>query len=232
MTLYYHLAEPGPEVDAHADNLLCCTAVSQMLAFTVVALHSQVQGHGVGQDARQDAMDRLKVWRQDYDVTLRCVPETERTAPPMSPAYRARTYNDIERSPYNLRHIKKKTPDTGGDNPPQPSRKDPSSESSDDDPGGLQVAGSPTPSQPRRGTRRGRSQHPRGGRSGRGEPKRGGHAHDRQYCTQRCLLGLVNNSILDEACPNVKLHRQQRTHSRCHPVDHATWLGLLGTCRR
>ncbi|KAJ0129949.1 Uncharacterized protein HZ326_26945 [Fusarium oxysporum f. sp. albedinis] len=36
-TLYYHLAEPGPEVTAHPNNLQMCTAVGQYLAFTLIA---------------------------------------------------------------------------------------------------------------------------------------------------------------------------------------------------
>ena len=46
MTLYYHHAEPGPEVAAYGDNPLCCTAVSQVLALTVKALDSQTSRAG------------------------------------------------------------------------------------------------------------------------------------------------------------------------------------------
>jgi hypothetical protein len=37
-TLYVHLAEPGPEVLAHPDNLRSCTAVSQTLTFSLMAI--------------------------------------------------------------------------------------------------------------------------------------------------------------------------------------------------
>ena len=42
-TLYYHLAEPIIEAEAHneADILLCCTAVSQTLIFCLMALNSK-----------------------------------------------------------------------------------------------------------------------------------------------------------------------------------------------
>lgn len=36
-TLYYHLAEPGPEVSAHPNHFHSCTAVGQYLAFTLFA---------------------------------------------------------------------------------------------------------------------------------------------------------------------------------------------------
>lgn len=39
-----------------------------------------------------------------------------------------------------------------------------------------------------------------------------------QFCTQRCLLGLKNSTALDDACPNVNLHRESgdRVH---HPIN-------------
>ena len=54
----------------------------------------------------------------------------------------------------------------------------------------------------------------------------GGRVSNRQYCTQKCLLGLVAGDILDEECPNVTLHRGTDGDRR-HQVDHAAWLGLL-----
>jgi hypothetical protein len=38
--LFYRLAEPGPEAEEHRGTFLSCTAVSQMLAFTVLAIDS------------------------------------------------------------------------------------------------------------------------------------------------------------------------------------------------
>ncbi|EWZ77897.1 hypothetical protein FOWG_17739 [Fusarium oxysporum f. sp. lycopersici MN25] len=43
-TLYYHLAEPGPEVSAHPNNIHICTAVGQYLAFTLMALELEDVG--------------------------------------------------------------------------------------------------------------------------------------------------------------------------------------------
>jgi len=60
--LYYHLAEPRPEVDEHRDNFLCCTAVNQVLTFTILALDSRIYQ---GQDDRQRAMKNLKKWVED-----------------------------------------------------------------------------------------------------------------------------------------------------------------------
>ncbi|KAG6106683.1 hypothetical protein E4U31_000666 [Claviceps sp. LM219 group G6] len=62
----------------------------------------------------------------------------------------------------------------------------------------------------------------------------GGKDHcalDRPYCTQRCLLGLVQGDFLDSMCPNVTLHCQGKTdeaaYRKRHPVNHSEWLSLL-----
>ncbi|KAG6173896.1 hypothetical protein E4U27_006620, partial [Claviceps purpurea] len=51
------------------------------------------------------------------------------------------------------------------------------------------------------------------------------------YCSQKCLLGLVQGGFLDPKCPNVTLHCQrgagEAAHPKRHPVDHAEWLRLL-----
>ncbi|KAI1195248.1 hypothetical protein F5X97DRAFT_308829 [Nemania serpens] len=59
-----------------------------------------------------------------------------------------------------------------------------------------------------------------------------GNAPQRDYCTQKCLLGLVNGSRLDPQCPNVTSHRRESDKSAkhaClhHPVPHDEWLQLL-----
>src|SRR5690606_15593382 len=100
VTLYYPLAEPTPEVAPHSDNPLCCTAVSQVLAFTIKALDSQTYR---GQDDRKRAIESLYKWEEDWESILRSIPQSERVAPPDSPAYRPTTYSGVDRSPYKLR---------------------------------------------------------------------------------------------------------------------------------
>ncbi|KAF4120730.1 hypothetical protein GMORB2_2734 [Geosmithia morbida] len=41
-----------------------------------------------------------------------------------------------------------------------------------------------------------------------------------QYCTQKCLSGLINDGPIDHDCPNASLHGRQ-------PINHATFLELL-----
>ncbi|KAK2122128.1 hypothetical protein NOF04DRAFT_1197167 [Fusarium oxysporum II5] len=92
-TLYYHLAEPGPEVSAHPNNLDICTAVGQYLAFTLMALGSPGERRGNSQEERLKAMEKLRTWTEDFESTLRSIPENERSASSdYSPAYEPTTY--------------------------------------------------------------------------------------------------------------------------------------------
>ncbi|KAH7377200.1 hypothetical protein B0T11DRAFT_294569 [Plectosphaerella cucumerina] len=68
--LLFHLAEPQLEVDAHPDNSTHYTAVSQVLAFTLLAFTSSPRG----QDARHQAMEQLEQWQEDYEAILRRIP--------------------------------------------------------------------------------------------------------------------------------------------------------------
>jgi serine/threonine protein kinase len=55
-------------------------------------------------------------------------------------------------------------------------------------------------------------------------PTRSSHqgAQNGQYCTQKCLLGLVEGGPLDASCPNMRDHGR-----KCHHIDRATVLVLL-----
>ncbi|KAG6043309.1 hypothetical protein E4U17_001001 [Claviceps sp. LM77 group G4] len=53
------------------------------------------------------------------------------------------------------------------------------------------------------------------------------------YCSQKCLLGLVEGGPLDLKCPNVRHHCRRDAdeagagHPNGHPVNHTEWLRLL-----
>lgn len=50
-------------------------------------------------------------------------------------------------------------------------------------------------------------------------------ATESQYCTHKCLLGLITQDVLDENCPNIDLHRGAAdVPDDRHPIDHATLL--------
>ena len=179
ITLFYYLAEPGPEVDKHKDNFLCCTTVSQVLAFTILALDSQIcQEHG--QDDRKKAIESLKTWAEDWESILQSIPLSERAAPPTSPAYKPRTYKGVDRSPYLFRQTKTRVVGRRGCRV-SPAGRDLSPES-DDDRGETQIPGTPTPAQLRK-PQRGVTRRSRGNSSNAGSSSQSGRVSNRQYCT-------------------------------------------------
>ncbi|KAK2666719.1 hypothetical protein RAB80_017836 [Fusarium oxysporum f. sp. vasinfectum] len=222
-TLYYHLAEPGPEVLAHPNNLHVCTAVGQYLAFTLMALGSPGERRETRQEERLKAMENLKTWAEDFESTLRSIPENERSASSdYSPGHEPTTYKDVDRSPALPRKRTRRTAacQTGEESLRKDDRQEPS-----DDESAPRPPDTPTPTgrNTRQGTRRSQrlallALRPRGG----------GGEQGRQYCTQKCLLGMVKGGFLDPKCPNVALHCKSCAPARArHPVDHKEWLRLL-----
>ncbi|KAH9884050.1 hypothetical protein F4778DRAFT_763974 [Xylariomycetidae sp. FL2044] len=223
-TLYYHLAEPGPEVADHPTDFHACTAVGQHLTFSLTALDISREVRIHSQRERDQAIRVSKRWAEDFETTLRSIPNSERL-PPTDSSYAPSTYSDFMRSPHVLRRGKKSRRverDLPGD---QPIRNN-LSDSSDDE-----FLESPTPTDRRQRVEgsHGQGQGPRRSERNLAQPPRGGGGHGgqrRQYCTQQCLLGLVTGAPLDERCPNVKQHRPGGPDGR-HPIDHGKFLRLL-----
>ncbi|PHH92518.1 hypothetical protein CDD83_7015 [Cordyceps sp. RAO-2017] len=211
--LYHHPAEPSPEVLAHPDNFRMYTAVGQYLALTLMALGSPGERR---QEERRCACERLKTWAEDFEATLHSIPKDERWAPDSSPSIQPITYEGVERSPYLLRRRKRRS--AANQLCEESLEEDDRQESSDDD-SAHRSPGTPTPTgrSMGQGTRRSQrllAQRPR--------------EQDQQYCTQKCLLGLVKGTFLDLTCPNVALHRKKYAHaSMRHPVNHGELLRLL-----
>ncbi|KAL3595888.1 hypothetical protein FPOAC2_10258 [Fusarium poae] len=182
-TLYYHLAEPGPEVSAHPNNLHICTAVGQYLAFTLMALGAPGERREISQEERQKAMNGLKRWSEDFESTFRSIPENERSvSSAYSPGHEPTTYKDVDRSPALPRRRTRRTAKCQiGEGS---LRKDGKPEPSDDE-SASRPPDTPTPTgrNARQGTRRSRRLALR--------PPRGDGEQGRQYCTQKCLLGMV-----------------------------------------
>jgi hypothetical protein len=236
-TLYYHLAEPGPEAAAHPDQLHLCTAVGQHMTFTLMALEKRRE---YGQEARQRVKQTLHTWAEDFETTVRLIPRDERTASSDATYIpEPTTYHNVDRSPI-FNRLRRRVP--------RPDQCDISllkvhddTESSDDESSSnRKPPDTPTPNAESTGTRRSQrilAQRPRGGGSTKkgekadnnerrvGSAGNGGVNPDRPYCSQRCLLGLVNGHKLDTSCPNVGLHRKNGRAG--HPIDHTRWLALL-----
>lgn len=230
-TLYYHLAEPEPEVSSHPNHFHSCTAVGQYLAFTLMAMGQPTQRREHGQEERRVTIMELKTWAEDFESTLRSIPASERSAPIESPGYEPTTYEGTDRSPYPFRFVRE--PVTQEDqSDTQRIRRD-SPESSDDE-SGSRPPDTPSPAERRvdsqaQGPRR--SQRIQAQRPRVPAPNRMAE-NALQYCTQKCLLGLVKGTPLDMSCPNASLHRERPCHTggrscALHPVSHDKWLRLL-----
>ncbi|KAK1973496.1 hypothetical protein LZ30DRAFT_484883 [Colletotrichum cereale] len=239
-TLFYHLAEPDAEVLAHPNYFHLCTAVGQYLAFSLMALGLPGERRLRGQDERRQATENLKTWKEDFETTLRSIPEDERHAPKSSPGYQPEAHEGVDRSPYLLRGKRRRRV---GDEPVREHEQREPGESSDDE-SARDLPDTPSPTERRirqegrggQGTRRSErilARRPRGGGGGGGS-----NEQETPYCTQKCLLGLVKGGFLDPRCPNMALHNRQpnyhRSHCRGpsrtrvrHPIDHAKFLKLL-----
>ncbi|KJZ69750.1 hypothetical protein HIM_10861 [Hirsutella minnesotensis 3608] len=231
-TLHYHLAEPGPEVEAHREHLQSSSAVGQYLAFSLMALGERGRPVGHGQDERDRAAASLKRWAEDFETILGSIPESERTGSDSASSWAPTTHKSFDRSP-TTRQTRRR-PTRRGDEPERVATRRDRSESSDDE-SRYRGPGTPTPSE-RRG-RRGQGESGIGNADG---PRRSQRilAHrqrqgtnekvELQYCTQKCLLGLVRGGNLDPCCPNFGHHGGVRgcTHTQ-HPISHSTWLQLL-----
>lgn len=228
--LYYHLAEPGPEVSAHSEHPQLCTAVGQYLAFTLMALGWPGRREEHGQDERERAMKNLKVWAEDFETTVRSIPESERSATSDSSPT---TYAGVDRSPCFRRKRRRLEEDL----PSKHLGKDDRSESSDDERSSwLPDSPTPTSQSTRQGTRRSQRLAQRSPPGDRGNelteeetlPLTSISAVSEKYCTQACLIGLVRDGHLDPKCPNVSLHRKTGGQSQAHhPLRHEEWLQLL-----
>ncbi|TWU71093.1 hypothetical protein ED733_002868 [Metarhizium rileyi] len=226
-TLYYHLAVPSVEVAAQTNDANYCTAVAQYLAFTLLAIDGLgMRSHT--QDERDQATRKLNKWEVSFDLTYQSIPAEERSIlSDSSPAYQPPTYGNVDRSPIRPR----KQPRRGlvhADGGIQPSKRDDKPESSDEEPN-PRAPTTPTPSQ--RHTREGARRSTRLAMQRRGSSVNNS-GQQRDFCTQKCLLGLVRGYALDQSCPNAAIHRHGATthHDGAalrHPVDHAQWLNLL-----
>jgi hypothetical protein len=216
-TLYYHLAEPNTEAEAHdeVDILLCRTAVSQALTFLLFALDSKPRS----QKWRSHTLETACRAVIDPEAILRQIPAEEKALTPPASVFRARIH-PFERSPIMLRPrmLQKARRSCGSvdikvyEDPQSPSGS--SDESSDVE----------TPSKPR--TRTARSGIRQSSDAINTSQAAGSDVHQRQYCTQACLLGLVRRHPLDKACPNVSAHRVFGNSSQ-HVLDGKTLVQLI-----
>ena len=217
-SLYYHLAEPNEEVSHNAESEFPFpqTAISQLLSFCLISFQSKRRS----QQWRDTSVGNAQTWTEDWEKILHDIPEEESKLDPPSSAYKARTYLISDLSPYYLRKGASR-PSTSTCSPeidPTRDSRDDSPEGSDDEP-----ESNSTPSKrggPGVSARRGENR-----RQGTQDFSSAGSKH-RQYCTQRCLLGLVQRFALDNDCPNARFHRQGK-RGRTHLLNRQQFCELV-----
>ncbi|KAL9101247.1 MAG: hypothetical protein Q9163_003480 [Psora crenata] len=213
-TVYYFLSVPGGDVgettglipDLNGANRLHQTAVGQVLAFTLRALKTPPRT----QTWRANAKAQLQTWEVVYNELL---DQISKDNMPSSDYRPPRQKDFLRMSPIQLRRRVASNSSLGC---PMPQHE---GESSGDDFG----SDPDTPSRPHRQPAtqlRAPSSQPAAKNSSHQGSSRGGE--NVQYCTQKCLRGLLEGHLLDKTCPNAGEHGK-----RHHRIDGPTFIQLM-----
>ncbi|KAI1195303.1 hypothetical protein F5X97DRAFT_247716 [Nemania serpens] len=204
--VYYYVCVPNVDVLEDDEDRLHHTAVAQIFAFVLQALCSPAPPQ-----TWHDRAESLDTWAVEFEDVLRSIPETHRKSPKKSPPYKTQRWRRFERSPIKIRSRRRP-----GDRSPRCQGEDDGDGENDlPSPFATQSLHSSTKATAVQSAKRdccGAG----GGRGGIGDTTKGQtqittrvRIQDRPFCTQKCLLGLVNGGPLDSQCPNYKDHQRQ-----------------------
>jgi hypothetical protein len=209
--LYYYLAEPNieAEVQSRIDILLCRTAVSQMLTFCLIVLaskpHSQRWRNYILETACRAVIN--------HETILQQIPAEEKALTLLSSVFQAQIY-PVEQSPIILKSRKSRKARRSCNSTDIIVHEDLYSPSSSSDKSSdIEIPSKPTTCTVQSGFRQSYTVNT--------SQAAGNDIRYLQYCTQACLLGLVQRRPLDKACPNVSAHRAFRASSY-HILDQKT----------
>ncbi|PYI05341.1 hypothetical protein BO78DRAFT_398310 [Aspergillus sclerotiicarbonarius CBS 121057] len=206
-TVYYYLSVPEEDVGSmtgwtgnpNDDNRLHLTALGQVLAFTLRAL--QIPTRDIAWINL--AVRNLETWVMVYDDLLDEI--SEKDIP--SSAFKSPTWSRNEYcrvSPVKRSMTARVASCNSSQDANFLGHDDGDSDDAGDD------FDSNTPSRPPRERRFAHPPEP-GSSSARAPPQGSSYkGKSRQYCTQRCLQGLIKGGLLDRQCPNVSDHGVDR----------------------
>ncbi|KAH8431444.1 uncharacterized protein LDX57_009106 [Aspergillus melleus] len=218
-TLYYHLCEPNIEVNPEDVQSLRhpVTSIARVLCLCLMSFGSSLRD----QNWRNNAKDRLPEWKTSFDHERSEIPDAELRQIPPDAQNTPSGCTSSEGSGSSFLPSSPPESPTGGRRPPTRSQTQcaPSDSilrghhsESDEDPAlrgqkrrFSRVASSPLSPPVQRSARQTGS-----GNAPSGQNQR----HQAQFCTQRCLLGLQQEGLLDENCPNVTFHRKGGNSNR------------------
>ncbi|AEO55539.1 hypothetical protein MYCTH_2299494 [Thermothelomyces thermophilus ATCC 42464] len=208
--VYHYLCVPNQDVLDDDENRLHRTAVAQVFAFIIQALHTAPPSL-----SWYDAAKKLDTWAMEYDDILSKIPLTVRKEKVRASPYKPQRWRGFTRSPIRTRSYCRQS------NTEMISRNDDDEEGAPPSPSAhrqtrsqKKAATSGTGS----GTNRARDdkkeagQHDKteAGQHDRKEASQGGETRQRiqdaQYCTHQCLRGVISGEFKDHACPNAAKH--------------------------
>ncbi|KAI4124200.1 MAG: hypothetical protein LQ338_004929 [Usnochroma carphineum] len=235
-TLYYYLAIPSQQVkkDDPPQPDYSLTAVAQLVSFAVLAYQSKERS----QHWRNWAMEKCDTWAVNYDSIEEHL-ETPRNQRSKFSAYKGRKGTHPGRT-YRTRS-KRGDPDLddddssqeGDESPPNPGDNHTAYNSNDDSSHNSNNNGSRTSSSDEstdvdtpnksKSTRKNEVKSQKGGQG----CSKGRAPQKREYCTQACLLGLVQKSAVDEGCPNAASHPRHKTNHGLHRLGLRKFRSLI-----
>lgn len=208
ITLYYYLSDPIGDVDA-SDGDLMHSAVGQMSAFVIMVLDEvSREEKPLVRERRKTLAQPLNLWISQGGVGMSKPPETQER-----PARKKRRKPVMGCEPR----------DVGGRE-----RSDSDNDDKDDGPHRKMAVDRISQIEHRNKRALDRAQIEESRENSKLSRSSAKKTPEGLYCTHKCLLGLITNDILDDKCPNVDRHRGLDRPDDRHPIDHATWLRLLG----
>lgn len=207
--LYYHFAQPilKVTVDDCWGFQHSKTSIAQLATFCLMARDSTPQT----QDWIRAADDAAPVWEVNYDKVYKETPKKRRDLlkklDDKDHSYPGSKVLDSNRSPIQTRKGKQQQSC-------KPATTDTTNSRQDSDDG--QQDGSSNSAPPKGPATSKVTSHAQQGKKPSHKTSSVGKQQQRPYCTQSCLLGLVQRYAIDEACPNASLHprwKQGNSHS-------------------
>lgn len=219
-TLYYHVTVPNDEIsETDAGFPYSQTAIAQVASLCLMAFKSEQRD----QRWRVNAKKQLEKYPINSLETVQMeTPASERKLAARrkrvrkSPLYKGGKAGPVT-SNYMLRSKCKL-------NDPAPNPND-----EPDDPDMPSGPARPSTGSPGQNQQKSLNNQKDNGGSGSDQAKgsnqaKGSQEVQRQYCTQKCLLGITRGSTLDKNCPNVPLHPRR---GKKHAVNQSKFLKLV-----
>ncbi|KAM0798172.1 hypothetical protein BDR22DRAFT_860119 [Usnea florida] len=222
-TVYYRLCIPRQEVgketgwgpDSDHESRLHLTAVSQVSAFCLQAVETKPRS----QKWQKEAREMLPTWKVAFDAEVGQIPEEDRKEmvfSPYQPSIKRFRNGNFPKTPEIFRSRKAGSKTFASCAPaPDSHRETGSPDSSDSENDSEGPTQQPTPSKP-----------PKKAAGNAAGKQKKGTGKEREYCTQRCLSGIMDQGEFDDQCPNVLEHARESTDHH-HNLDSQDFLWLI-----